>query len=99
SNKGRRSISWIRFSQSDKYSFPIEWKICEFFIIAKFQGKGIGQQVAKEIFYRFPGRWIVTALSENSPAIKFWQKIINEVSSGQFTEVLKTAEELATPEK
>jgi predicted acetyltransferase len=80
-------------------SSPCEWKICEFFIIAKFQGKGIGQQVAKKIFYRFPGRWTVTAMSENSAAIKFWRKIINEVSCTQFTEVLKTAKELATKEK
>lgn len=80
-------------------SLIVEWKICEFFIVAKFQGKGVGQQVAKEIFSRYPGKWSVGAIPENLGAIKFWRKIINDISDDQFTEVFKTAEELATPEK
>ncbi|MBA3534991.1 MAG: hypothetical protein H0T84_00005 [Tatlockia sp.] len=35
---------------------------------------------------------------ENLGAVKFWRKIIYDVSQGQFTEVFKTEEELITPE-
>ncbi len=77
----------------------VEWKICEFFIVARFQGMGVGQHVAKEIFSRYPGKWSVAAILENLSAIKFWRKIINEISCDQFTEVFKTTEELATREK
>ncbi len=37
-------------------------------------------------------------MPENSGAVKFWRKIISEVSLGQFNEVSKTAEELITPD-
>ena len=75
---------------------PIDWNMGEFFILARFQSQGIGSQVAKEIFQQFPGAWSVACMPENIKATKFWHKVINDVSGGNFTEVLKTAEELKT---
>jgi predicted acetyltransferase len=80
-------------------STPAEWKICEFFIVAKFQSKGVGQQVAREIFYRFPGKWAVTVMSTNSAAVRFWHKIIGEISCNNFTEGFRAAGEAAATEK
>ncbi|MBA2711585.1 MAG: GNAT family N-acetyltransferase [Tatlockia sp.] len=76
----------------------VDWNMGEFFILAKFQSIGMGSQVAREIFSRFPGKWSVAVMPENSGAVKFWRKIISEVSLGQFNEVSKTAEELITPD-
>ncbi len=81
-----------------KLTEKVDWNMGEFFILAKFQSIGMGSQVAREIFSRFPGKWSVAAMPENLGAVKFWRKIINEASQGQFTEVFKTKEELITPE-
>ena len=74
----------------------VDWNIGEFFILAKFQSIGVGSQVARDIFSNFLGKWSVSVMPENIKAVKFWRKIIDDVSSGSFTEVFKTATELTT---
>jgi predicted acetyltransferase len=66
----------------------IDWNMGEFFIVGKFQGKGIGRQAAFELFAKFPGRWEVTQMPPNLPAIKFWKKIISEYTQNQFIETV-----------
>ena len=56
----------------------------EFFILKKYRRYGIGKIAAKKIFNRFPGKWILSVLSNNKPAILFWEKVINEYTSGRF---------------
>lgn len=68
----------------------IDWNMGEFFIVGKFQGKGIGRQVAFELFNRFPGQWEIMQMPPNLPAIKFWKKIIAEYSHNHFTESTTT---------
>lgn len=84
----------------DKISLldPVDWNMGEFFILAKFQGKGIARAVARQIFKQHPGRWTVSVMPENIKAVKFWRKMIHEVATGQISEVFKTAKELETPE-
>ena len=77
---------------------PCDWNMGEFFIVAKFQSQGIGNQIAREIFSLYPGRWSVAAMPENLGAVNFWRKIIKEVSNKQFSEVFKTVKELTSPE-
>jgi len=79
-------------------SSSVEWRVCEFFIAGKYQSIGIGQQVAKEVFSLYPGKWSLTVMPENLGALKFWRKTIKEVLGVEYTEVHKTVEELATPE-
>lgn len=76
----------------------VDWNMGEFFVLAKFQGKGIASQVAREIFEKHPGKWSVAVMPENIKAIKFWRKIIAEVSRRNYTEVFKTENELKTVE-
>lgn len=64
----------------------VDWNMGEFFIVAKFQGKGIGKQVVFELFNKFPGQWEVMQMPPNLPAIKFWVKVIAEYTQNQFTE-------------
>jgi len=64
----------------------IDWNMGEFFIVGKFQGKGIGKQVAIELFDQFSGQWEVMQMPPNIPAIKFWRKIIADYSNNQFIE-------------
>ena len=64
----------------------IDWNMGEFFILGKYQGKGIGEQVAVQIFEKFPGVWEVTVTPENVGALKFWRKIITVYSDNAFSE-------------
>jgi len=66
----------------------VDWVMGEFFILARFQGAGISQQVAKLIWDQFKGAWEVRVIPENIKALKFWRKIINEYSMGQYSEEL-----------
>jgi predicted acetyltransferase len=65
------------------------WNMGEFFIIAKFQGQGIANQVAKEIWNMHPGKWEVSVIPNNKPALKFWEKAISGFTSGIFNKQIK----------
>ncbi len=67
-------------------SKDVDWDLGEFFIVGKFQRKGIGRQVAKQIFDRFPGTWEVRQMPDNTPAIKFWKTVIHDYTNGSFSE-------------
>ena len=48
----------------------------EFFILAKFQGKGIAGVVVSEIFEEHSGKWSVAVMPNNTKAVRFWRRII-----------------------
>jgi predicted acetyltransferase len=77
---------------------PVDWNMGEFFILAKFQGKGIANQIAQQIFQDHRGKWSVAVMPENIKALKFWRKVISDFSGGNYTEVFKTEDELRTIE-
>lgn len=74
-------------------SVDIDWNMGEFFIVGKFQGKGVGKQVAIELFNQFPGNWEVQQMPPNLPAIHFWKKVIAAYTDNQFTEAKKMIQE------
>lgn len=71
----------------------VDWNIGEFFVLAKFQSSGIGQQIAKQLFEKFPGIWEVAAMLENTGAYQFWHKVIERYTDGSFTEKQTTMQE------
>jgi len=60
--------------------------LSEFFIVAKFQGKGLGSKVAVLIFEQFKGVWEVSALPSNKPARVFWKKVVSDYTKGNYSE-------------
>lgn len=62
----------------------VDWHIGEFFIVSKFQGKGVGRYVAEQIFNQFPGVWETSQIPENKAAIDFWEKVVTHYTNGQF---------------
>ena len=62
-------------------------QIAEFFILRKYRRLGLGTQVAWKIFDRFPGRWEIAEIVENTSAQVFWRKIIEQYTNGQFNEL------------
>lgn len=71
----------------------VDWNMGQFFIVGKYQGKGIGHQVAVEIFSQFPGVWEVTQMPDNIPAIEFWKKVIADFTNNKFSEDRKIFQE------
>lgn len=67
----------------------LDWNMAQFFILARFQNKGIGKQVAQKIWQMHQGIWEVSALPENKPAIIFWRNAINEFTKGNYQEEIK----------
>ncbi|MFY9589607.1 GNAT family N-acetyltransferase [Rickettsia endosymbiont of Halotydeus destructor] len=67
----------------------VDWNMGEFFIIARFQNKGVGRQVAKQIWQTYQGLWEVSALPENKPALAFWRKTIAEFTKNNYFEEVK----------
>ena len=57
----------------------LDWNMAKFFIIARFQNKGIGKRVAQQIWQMHQGLWEVSAIPENKPAIIFWRNVIKRV--------------------
>ncbi len=68
---------FVLLNQKGASAANVDWSINEFFILAKFQGKGVGKYVAQTIFTQHPGVWEVTIMPENSSALAFWQKTIS----------------------
>jgi predicted acetyltransferase len=66
-----------------------EWNIGEFFILAQFQGQGIGEYVASEIWDMYPGIWEVSVIPENTKALAFWRQAIANFTQGNYHEEIK----------
>ena len=66
-----------------------DWNMAEFFILAKFQGKGIGQLIAQKLWKKHSGCWEVSIIPENKPALAFWRKAISAFTNGSYTEEIK----------
>ncbi len=48
------------------------WDMAEFFVIRGWRRRGIGTQIAHEVWNRFPGRWEVRVMRTNVAAERFW---------------------------
>lgn len=71
----------------------VDWNIGEFFIVSKFQGKGVGRYAAEQVFNQFPGVWETSQIPENKPAVEFWDKVVSRYSNHQFEKTLKIVPE------
>lgn len=58
--------------------------IAEFFVMRKYRRKGIGKQVAFQVFDKYPGKWEVIQHGENEPSKIFWEEVIRQYTNGSF---------------
>ncbi len=58
--------------------------ISEFFVMKKYRRIGVGEAAARKVFDMFPGKWEIVQHPENKPSMEFWEKIVSELSRGQF---------------
>ena len=65
-----------------------ERSICEFFVLRKYRRRGVGRQVACQVFDRMPARWEVRVIEQNAPAQAFWRSVIAEYTQGASQETM-----------
>jgi predicted acetyltransferase len=53
------------------------WDMAEFFILRGYRGRGVGCEVAREVWRRFPGAWEVRVMKSNRAACAFWKRVIS----------------------
>lgn len=67
-----------------------DWNMGQFFIVAKFQGRGIAKQAAHKVWRQYKGAWEVAVIPENLRALSFWRKAISNFTHGTYKEEMKT---------
>ena len=58
--------------------------ISEFFVMKKYRRMGVGEKAARAVIEMFPGRWEVVQHPENKSSMEFWEKVISEITRGQY---------------
>lgn len=76
---------FVLLSQKGLFS-KTTWNMGEFFILAKFQRKGIGSHAATQIWNDLPGAWEISVIPENKNAANFWRRNILNYSGSTFKE-------------
>ncbi|MEO9255473.1 MAG: GNAT family N-acetyltransferase [Tepidiformaceae bacterium] len=69
-----------------------EYQMAEFCILRKYRRTGLGKLAAETVIRRFGGRWAIYQLAANTPAQKFWDKVADEVSGGEYEEYSSSEE-------
>lgn len=64
------------------------WDMAEFFVVRAHRRRGIGTQVAYEIWKRFPGPWQVRVMQANVSARRFWEAAIRRFTGKTIRPVL-----------
>ena len=59
------------------------FRLAEFFILKRYRRTGIGLRAAHALFDRFRGRWQLSVLARNAPAIAFWRRVLGDQASLQ----------------
>ena len=59
--------------------------VAEFMIVPKYRRNSIGKSVAFEIFDRYKGNWKVSPSYKSETAYKFWQNVISEYTTDNYT--------------
>ena len=53
------------------------WDMAEFFVARGYRRRGIGSEIAREVWQRFPGAWEVRVMEANHSARRFWERAIS----------------------
>jgi predicted acetyltransferase len=57
------------------------FEMAEFYVRPEYRRSGIGAGSARALFARFPGRWHLSEFKENTAAIAFWRRVLQDFSA------------------
>ena len=55
-----------------------KWDMAEFFLLRAHRRRGIGTEIAHNIWRRLPGTWEVRVMEANAPGLAFWKRAISQ---------------------
>jgi predicted acetyltransferase len=55
---------------------PAIWDMAEFFILRGHRRRGVGSEVAHQVWKRVPGRWEIRVMESNRAGCEFWKRAI-----------------------
>lgn len=58
------------------------WDMAEFFVARRYRRRGMGTQIAHDVWRRFPGPWEVRVVERNHAARAFWQRAVSDFAGG-----------------
>ncbi|MBT2687502.1 hypothetical protein J7I93_04820 [Bacillus sp. ISL-47] len=67
-------------------SADFDYSMEQFFVMKKYNRRGVGQEGAKLAFETFKGRWRITQTEKNYPAQAFWRKVIKQYTGNTHEE-------------
>lgn len=70
----------------------VDFRLSNLFVINKYRRFGIGRHIMDMIFMRFPGKWEVSWIRENTAAASFWRNVVSENTIGIFEETIESVE-------
>ncbi|HEX3470932.1 MAG TPA: GNAT family N-acetyltransferase, partial [Silvibacterium sp.] len=59
-----------------------------FFVVRGWRRRGIGTEIACEVWRRFPGRWEVRVMESNHAALRFWEHAVTKFAGEAVDRVL-----------
>ncbi|WP_020618957.1 GNAT family N-acetyltransferase [Paenibacillus daejeonensis] len=66
----------------------IDYYLNEFFLLRWYRGKGVGEQVMRQLLEKMPGHWELQTnpTIRNERAQRFWRKTLEACTKGNYTE-------------
>jgi predicted acetyltransferase len=62
---------------SERSGKQAAWDVAEFFVLRGYRRRGVGTEVAHQVWRRLPGWWEVRVMQSNRPAHHFWERAIS----------------------
>jgi len=68
--------------QSGPFSNPefADYVLNSFFIMKKYRRQGLGRAACKVFFEQLPGRYAISQIKTNTPAIEFWKNVYKSLN-------------------
>lgn len=88
----RVGCALVNQAPSPHVAAGMDFRLAEFFVLRKHRRRGIGRSAVLELLDHFGGKWEISELVRNTPAITFWRRVIAEYSDGRYDEVATDSE-------
>ena len=70
----------------------IDYAMAEFFVVRRYRRQGVGRRAALDILQQLPGRWEITILERNQPALAFWQQVVAQHTGGCYEQLVSQSQ-------
>lgn len=60
------------------------YEISEMFVLNNYKGKKVGENAVVKMFDMYKGNWVIKAVPSSPIAEKFWTKIVDNYTKGNF---------------